>query len=80
MWNDNNNTLEKTLVFKDFLTALRFINAIAPEAEKINHHPDILLHSYNKVTCILSTHDTGKVTPKDWALAHIIDSISKTIR
>ena len=47
------------------------------EAEKMNHHPDIFLHSWNKVKITISTHSEGGVTEKDFRLAEIIDKLSK---
>ena len=39
------------------------------------HHPDLLLHSWNKVKIILTTHTEGGVTENDFNLAHTIDTI-----
>jgi 4a-hydroxytetrahydrobiopterin dehydratase len=43
----------------------------------MNHHPDILLHEWNKVKISVSTHSEGGVTEKDFKLAGIIDNLSK---
>jgi 4a-hydroxytetrahydrobiopterin dehydratase len=74
-WLFINNSLEKKYVFKDFASALSFINAVGILAEKQNHHPEI--HNvYNKVQLCLNTHDVGGVTDKDFDLAKAIDCIS----
>lgn len=75
-WNFLNNHIEKEFKLKDFRSALNFINKIGEEAEKINHHPDIFLHSYNKVKITLSTHSAGGVTKNDLNLAKKIDGFS----
>lgn len=75
-WNFLNDHIEKEFKLKDFRSALNFINKIGEEAEKINHHPDIFLHSYNKVKITLSTHSAGGVTKNDLNLAKKIDGFS----
>ncbi len=39
----------------------------------MNHHPDIFLHSWNKVKITVSTHDKGGVTENDFQLAKKIN-------
>lgn len=67
--------LEKDFTFPDFKQALSFVNTVGDLAEKENHHPDILLHGWNKVLLTLSTHSAGGLTKKDFALASRIDAI-----
>lgn len=67
--------LQKEFVFNKFTEAIAFINKIAVIAEDEKHHPDILIHDYNKVTIMLVTHDTGDVTEKDYSLAESIDKL-----
>ena len=43
--------------------------------EKADHHPDILIHSWNKVKITLSTHSEGGVTENDIKLASKIDNL-----
>ncbi len=74
-WKTEDHFLQKNFKFKNFGMAIDFINKIAPLAEEMNHHPDILLHSYNQVLVKTMTHDEGKITEKDFALAKKIDSI-----
>ena len=61
--------------FKDFVQAVAFVNAVAGAAEEANHHPDILIHGWNKVRLTLSTHSEGKVTQADHDLAAGIDGL-----
>jgi 4a-hydroxytetrahydrobiopterin dehydratase len=74
-WRFSENQIGKEFKFKDFKEALSFINKVGEFAEDMNHHPDILLHSYNKVKITLSSHDAGGVTEKDFKLAKKIESI-----
>ena len=72
-WEIINNKLTKEFQFDNFVLAVNFINKIMSLAEKAQHHPDIYLHSYNKVKIMLVSHDKGEVTEKDYNLAKKID-------
>ena len=48
---------------------MAFVNRVAEAAEIANHHPDILLHGWNKVRLTLSTHSQGGLTDADFELA-----------
>lgn len=74
-WQEKNNTLTKEFTFKNFLAAMEFVNQVAKKAEALQHHPDISIHGYNKVTISTSTHDAGTVTEKDHTLAQAIDEL-----
>jgi 4a-hydroxytetrahydrobiopterin dehydratase len=67
--------IERELEFPDFAAAISFINRVAELAEAANHHPDILLHGWNKVRLTLSTHSEGGLTDADFALARQIDEL-----
>ena len=43
-------------------------------AEKMDHHPDLLV-SWKRVTVRLTSHDAGGITPRDFALAERIDKL-----
>lgn len=62
---------------KDFTEALAFVNAIGEIAEAEGHHPDINLHSWNKVALTLSTHAIGGLSINDFILAAKIDAMKK---
>jgi 4a-hydroxytetrahydrobiopterin dehydratase len=47
------------------------VNRVADLAEAADHHPDIDVR-YSKVTLVLSTHDAGGLTARDFALAESI--------
>lgn len=67
--------IEKTLQFKDFATALAFVNKVGEIAERENHHPDISIFSWNKVKFTLSTHSIGGLSENDFILAAKIDEL-----
>lgn len=74
-WKRAGAEISRTFQFKDFAQAMRFVNGVAGEAEKANHHPDIDIR-WNKVKLTLSTHDAGGLTDKDFALAQICDKLA----
>jgi 4a-hydroxytetrahydrobiopterin dehydratase len=74
-WTTENNKLSKEFTFKNFKEALGFVNQVGELAESMDHHPDILIHSYKKVLITLTTHSKGKVTDMDHQLASKIDAI-----
>jgi len=71
-WKKRGATIARTFQFKDFVAAMKFVNAVARLAEKAWHHPDIDIR-WNKVTLTLSTHSEGGLTAKDFALAKQFD-------
>jgi 4a-hydroxytetrahydrobiopterin dehydratase len=67
--------LEKEYKFEDFKAALAFINKVGALSEQEGHHPDILLHGWNHVRLILSTHAIGGLSENDFILASKVDSL-----
>lgn len=51
-----------------------FVNQLAELAETANHHPDIDIR-YNKVTLVLTSHDSGGVTQRDIKMAKQISEM-----
>ncbi|HKI79921.1 MAG TPA: 4a-hydroxytetrahydrobiopterin dehydratase [Ignavibacteriaceae bacterium] len=75
-WNLIDNKISKEYELKDFKSALAFVNKVGEKAEGMDHHPDILLHSWNKVKISVSTHSEGGITEKDFNLAKEIEGIN----
>jgi 4a-hydroxytetrahydrobiopterin dehydratase len=73
-WQLEGKNIERDLVFADFVAAMAFVNRVADEAEKANHHPDIDIR-WNKVHLALSSHDAGGLTVRDFKLAATIDGL-----
>lgn len=74
-WKTEENKLKKEFTFNNFTEALGFVNRVGELAEGMDHHPDILIHSYKKVLITLTTHSEGKVTELDHQLASKIDKV-----
>lgn len=59
--------------FKNFITTWKFLNLVAQNAQRMNHHPTITT-TYNIVDLKLTTHDVGnRVTYRDLQLATAIE-------
>lgn len=69
--------LEKEFRFPDFVKALAFVNRIGTAAERLNHHPDILL-GWGKVHVTTWSHDANGITERDWKLAQEIERLHQT--
>jgi 4a-hydroxytetrahydrobiopterin dehydratase len=65
-WRRAHESLVREWKLADFAAALEFVNSVAALAEQANHHPDILLHGWNRVTLTLSTHSEGGLTAADF--------------
>ena len=66
--------ISKEFKFKDFISAINFVNNIAEIAEGEGHHPDIHIN-YNKVLIELLTHAIGGLSENDFILAAKIDAL-----
>ena len=75
VWRQEDETLVRDYEFKDFVAAMAFVNRVADAAEEVNHHPDILVHDWNKVRLTLTTHSAGQADDNDHAMAQRIDGL-----
>jgi len=74
-WRHEGEALVREWRLADFAAAIAFVERVAEVAEESNHHPDILIHGWNKVRLTLSTHSEGGITAADLALAQRLDSV-----
>ena len=75
-WRREGDVIVRELELADFAAAMAFVNAVAALAEGANHHPDILIHGWNKVRFELRTHSADGLTQSDLDLARGIDGLS----
>ncbi|HEV7528215.1 MAG TPA: 4a-hydroxytetrahydrobiopterin dehydratase [Solirubrobacteraceae bacterium] len=75
-WRRDGDEIVRDLSFDDFAAAIAFVDRVAAAAESANHHPDILVHGWNKLRLTLSTHSEGGLTESDFALAASVDALS----
>jgi len=73
-WTAGPEVLTRAVEFPSFLVAVGFITELAPVAERMDHHPDLLL-SWRRVELRLTTHSAGAVTALDVELARELDPI-----
>ncbi len=69
--------LAKTFLFRDFQSALGFVNRIGAVAEEEGHHPDLGL-SWGKVDVQIYTHKIRGLSESDFILAAKIDELYRT--
>lgn len=74
-WTREGDAIRKQYTFANFPDAIAFVNRLAVEAEKADHHPDILV-SYKRVTLTWSTHSEGGLTAKDFEGAATADRLA----
>ena len=74
-WRREEDAIVRDHRFEDFAAAMAFVNRIAEVAEEANHHPDILVHGWNNVRLILSTHSVGGLTQADLDMAGRLDAV-----
>ena len=74
-WKRTGLVISRTFEFKDFVAAMKFVNAVARLAENAWHHPDIDIR-WNKVTLALTTHSEGGLTKTDFHLAKQFDALA----
>jgi 4a-hydroxytetrahydrobiopterin dehydratase len=77
-WERDGDTIRRTVKVKGFRAAIGLVNAVADAAEAANHHPDISIHDYNRVTFTLTTHASKALTFRDFDLAAEIDRLAQT--
>jgi 4a-hydroxytetrahydrobiopterin dehydratase len=75
-WRRDGQAIVREWTFGDFEGAIAFVNRVAEVAEAANHHPDILVHGWNRVRLELSTHSQGGLTEADFGLAARIDLLA----
>ena len=74
-WERDGNAIGRDFKFADFAQALAFVNRVGEVAEELNHHPDILLHGWNRVRLTVTTHSEGGLTENDFQLATRVDAL-----
>jgi 4a-hydroxytetrahydrobiopterin dehydratase len=75
-WTREGDEIVREWRFEDFAEAMGFVNRVAEAAEEANHHPDILVHGWNKVKLSLTNHSAGGLTDADFDMAGRIDGLT----
>jgi 4a-hydroxytetrahydrobiopterin dehydratase len=75
-WRREGEEIVREWKFADFAEAMAFVNRVAQAAEEANHHPDILLHGWNRVRLSVTNHSEGGLTDADFSLAETVDGLA----
>lgn len=76
-WSREGDVLVRAIKRRDWRDAIALVNAVADEADRRDHHPDICITGYRTVTFRLTTHSDGGVTGRDVAMAKEIDRLAE---
>ena len=74
-WTAKDDRLRKSFAFRDFVTAMAFLNEVARIAEDEGHHPDFSVH-WNRVDFTIWTHAIGGLSRNDFILAAKIEAVA----
>jgi 4a-hydroxytetrahydrobiopterin dehydratase len=73
-WSGDSHGLMRTYRFRDFASAMAFMQGATPAIDALDHHPE-WSNVYNRVSVTLRTHDAGdRVTELDVKLARLLDA------
>jgi 4a-hydroxytetrahydrobiopterin dehydratase len=73
-WERSGDAIVKRFDRGDFKGSVEFVNRLTPEAEEMNHHPDLEI-SWKTVTVTITTHSEGGLTEGDFELAGRIEAL-----
>lgn len=72
-WQLLDGKLQRRFEFDDFVAAFGFMSRVALLAQQMNHHPE-WSNVYNRVEIMLTTHDAGGISERDFQLAAAVDA------
>ena len=75
-WTVDGAGIRKQYTFDGFASAIAFVVRIGFDAEAADHHPDVLISNYKKVTLTFTTHSAGGLTGKDFDGAAAADRVA----
>jgi 4a-hydroxytetrahydrobiopterin dehydratase len=74
-WRIEDDEIVRDLEFEDFAATIVFLNRVAEIAETYEHHPDMLVHGWNKLRLSLTNHAAGGLTEIDFDMAARFDAL-----
>ena len=74
-WSLDTSSISKIFSFNNFKESVGFVDKIVEVAERLEHHPEILIN-FNQVQLVLTTHEEHGLTRKDFELAKEIDKLT----
>ncbi len=73
-WSLKQDKLYRLFEFNNFVEAFGFMASVALLAEKMNHHPE-WTNVYSRVEMLLTTHDAGGISERDFVLAEQVNQL-----
>ena len=78
-WELKDGKVVKSFQFSSFMNAIEFVNEVAKIAERLDHHPIIIIN-WKTVKLSLKSFDVDAITKRDIALAKEIDKVEEQLR
>ncbi|MBE56380.1 MAG: 4a-hydroxytetrahydrobiopterin dehydratase [Acidobacteria bacterium] len=75
-WIRDGQAIQREFTFPSFLEAVAFANRVAMEAERADHHPDIVIR-FRRVMLVYVTHSESGLTQKDFDGARMADRVAE---
>ncbi len=75
-WTGDARAIRAAYPFADYGSAVAFVVQVAMIAQRLDHHPEIIL-AWGRVELTFSTHDAGGVTAKDIVAAKAVAAIPR---
>jgi 4a-hydroxytetrahydrobiopterin dehydratase len=72
--------IRRSWTMKDFMAGIDFFNKVAALAEDEEHHPDLYLEGYRRLTIALWTHAVNGLTENDLILAAKINQVPVQVK
>ena len=76
-WELKDGKIVKSFQFTSFMDAIEFVNEIARIAERLDHHPIIIIN-WKTVKLSLKSFDVDAITKRDISLAEEIEEVIKS--
>lgn len=73
-WSIADGMLLREFPFQTYSSGVLFANAVAFVAERLDHHPDLMI-GWGKVRVATVSHDAGGLTPADFELAAHVNAL-----
>jgi 4a-hydroxytetrahydrobiopterin dehydratase len=74
-WRRDGDAIVRDDELENFAAVIAAVDRVAAAAEEHNHHPDILVHGWNKLRLTFSTHSAGGITAADLEMAARCDGL-----
>jgi 4a-hydroxytetrahydrobiopterin dehydratase len=74
-WVREGDQIVRDIKLENFDEAIMLVDRVAEVSLTYNHHPDILIHGWNKVRLSLTHHEAGGLTEVDFDMAARFDAL-----